>query len=92
MNLKEHRNDVLKKLGFVHIGGKKHEKWVLKSKEGKVYLTTAVSRNNKDIGYGLRNIICKQLHVTQKQYQEIAQCTMSKKNYYDHLFDTGIMN
>ncbi len=88
MNLKEHRRDVLVKLGFVEDGGTRHEKWVLKSsKSGKVYARTVVSRTNHDIGPTLRSKFCGQLNISKNQYQRIASCDMSRKEYYDHLMD-----
>ena len=90
MNLKEHRTKVLKKLGFVEIGGKKHEKWVYKAGETK-HVKTVVSRGNADIGPGLMKSFCEQLHVTKQQYEEIARCNMSKESYYKHLFQAEII-
>ena len=54
MDLKEHRRKVLRKLNFERTEGAKHEKWTLRdSSTGKVYVTTYVSRGNRDIGTSL---------------------------------------
>ena len=82
MDLKEHRRKVLRKLNFERTEGAKHEKWTLRdSSTGKVYVTTYVSRGNRDIGAGLMKAICSQLHVTISQYRQIASCEMSRESY-----------
>ena len=92
MNLRDHRRKVLRKIGFKPDKGKKHEKWVLKdSRTGRLYLKTVVSRNNRDIGDNLLKAICGQLHITKRQYNEIASCSMSKQQYYDHLREAEII-
>ena len=64
MNFKEHRRKILRKLNFKQTGGTKHEKWTLRdSSTGKLYITTYVSRGNKDIGAGLMKAICAQAAV-----------------------------
>ncbi len=88
MDLKEHRRKVLRKLNFERTEGAKHEKWTLRdSSTGKVYVTTYVSRGNRDIGAGLMKAICSQLHVTISQYRQIASCEMSRESYYKYLID-----
>ena len=92
MNLQEHRRNVLGKLGFVKKReGAKHEIWVLEDNVRKLYLTTSVSRNRRDISHTLRSKFCRQLHVSKKQYTEIASCNMSQNEYYDHLIDNNFL-
>ena len=92
MNLQEHRRKVLGKLGFIKRGGTKHERWVLiDSSTGKPHVTARVSRNNRDIGPTLRRLFCGELHISTKQYTEIASCKMSKTDYYNHLLNNGII-
>ena len=88
MDFKEHRRKVLRKLNFERTEGTKHEKWTLRdSSTGKVYVTTYVSRGNRDIGAGLMKAICSQLHVTISQYKLIASCKMSRESYYKYLIE-----
>lgn len=93
MNLKEHRRKVLRKLGFVKSEGKKHEIWRLTSASTeRLFLKTAVSRGNRDIGRGLLKKFCSQLHITKDQYQRIASCNMSKGDYYDYLLEKDVID
>lgn len=88
MDLKEHRRKVLRKLNFERTEGTKHEKWTLRdSSTSKVYVTTYVSRGNRDMGTGLIKAICSQLHITISQYRQIAACEMSRGSYYKHLIE-----
>jgi len=89
MTLAEHRRKVLRKLGFVHDGGKKHEKWVFPKETKRV--KTGVSHGNGDVGHGLLKSFCKQLHITKQQYQAIASCNMSQESYYKHLVNSEIV-
>lgn len=91
MTLKEHRQKVLRKLGFTKREGGKHEVWTFKDRGGKAYFSTSVSRNNRDIGDGLLSAICIQLHITKRQYNQIASCNMSKTDYYKHLLEKKIV-
>ena len=89
MNTNDHRKNVLRKLGYVKKGGRKHEKWELSpSGAGIPVLRTAVSHGNKDIKQGTLKSIRDQLRVTKDQYNNIASCKMSKSEYSRHLFDT----
>lgn len=87
MNTNDHRKRVLRKLGFVKKGGKKHEKWEFPQTEGVPAIRTAVSHGNKDIKQGTLKAIRDQLQVTKSQYNNIASCKMSKGDYSRHLIE-----
>lgn len=60
-------------------------RWFELNIDGVHKITTRLSHNNKEIGLGLRKIMADELHVRNKYFDEMFNCTKSKEQYEELL-------
>lgn len=69
-----------KKLGFLEVGGKKHEKYRLEV-EGQVVAIVPMSRGWSEVSAPMVSSIAQQMHITSPQLREVVGCSISRDAY-----------
>lgn len=79
----------LRKKGFKQIPTD-HNSFVLIDREGKrTLIRTKTSHNKQDIDSYLINKMCKQLHLSKKDFEDLIRCPLSKDKYFSMMEQAG---
>jgi hypothetical protein len=87
---KTYRN--LKKKGFVDSTNKsKDHKRLELFHDEKLVLSTKLSHNNKDLGNYLIKQMSVQCHLDKNEFIDLANCPLSKEDFFDILEKQGLL-
>ncbi len=84
MNWTNVRKALGTKLQSEHIGGKKHDRWLVRTAKGKVVGYVKDSHGKGDITNHELGHIAKSLRLNEFKALELLRCTMSREAY-DHI-------
>lgn len=81
----------LKKKGFKEESDKDHVYYWYYNDDKVTKIKTKVSHNAQDISDPLISLMARQLHLSNTEFKNLIQCTLSKEQYREVLFSKAIL-